>query len=182
MPWSPEAYYVGKVPVILMKSRQDILKEAYRLEKHVEGGFFSEIYSAPFAADGRSFAGSIYFLLSDGEVSHFHEIDCDEIWYYHEGCGMKVTVLADGRKEEFLLGKNVLKGEQAMVLIPKGSIFAAENLEGGGFTFVSCATVPHFEYAGFRLVYQEEIREKYPDLYHEVRHLIPERQSGSGGP
>ena len=72
--------------------RSDELKRAYRLEPHPEGGWFSESYTAPFEKDGRSFAGSIYFLLDAGEISHFHEIDCDEIWYWHEGCGMCITV------------------------------------------------------------------------------------------
>ena len=133
MPWSPEAYYVGKVPVILMKSRQDILKEAYRLEKHVEGGFFSEIYSAPFAADGRSFAGSIYFLLRENEISHLHVIDCDEVWYYHEGEGMRITQIStDGKVSQSLLGPNASAGQRMMVFIPAGTMFAARNLEGQG--------------------------------------------------
>ena len=25
-------------------------------------------------------------------------IDCDEIWYFHEGCGMKITMILDGKK------------------------------------------------------------------------------------
>ena len=59
--------------------RADELKRAYRLEPHPEGGSFSESYTSPFETDGRSLAGSIYFLLDAGEISHFHEIDCDEM-------------------------------------------------------------------------------------------------------
>ena len=114
--------------------------------------------------EGRPLAGSIYFLLDTGELSHFHQIDCDEIWYFHEGCGMKVTMLTDIGKEELLLGNDVESGQRAMVLIPKGAIFAAENLEADGFTFVSCATTPNFTYEGFRLVEKQEIRGKYPEI------------------
>lgn len=154
-----------------MKQRQDILKEYYHLEKHVEGGSFSEVYTAPFEAEGRALAGSIYFLLDSGEISHFHVIDCDEIWYYHEGCGMKITVLSKDGRAEYLLGKNTSCGEQAMVVIPKGCIFAAENLEEDGYTFVSCVTTPDFQYSGFRLVGKEEIKEKYQKIYEEIEHL-----------
>ena len=66
-----------------MRRRADELKEIFHLEKHVEGGFFSEVYTAPFEKDGRPISGSIYFLLDRGEISRFHVIDCDEIWYYH---------------------------------------------------------------------------------------------------
>ena len=153
-------------------SRADELKEIYHLEPHIEGGFFSEVYKAPFETAGRPLAGSIYFLLDAGEVSRFHEIDCDEIWYYHEGCGMKITVLTESGREEYLLGTKDQEGERAMVVIPKGRAFAAENLEPEGFTFVSCVTTPGFEYAGYRLLTEDEIRQKYPVIFDEVKHLV----------
>ena len=154
-----------------MKQRAELLKETFHLEKHPEGGSFAEVYTAPFEKDGRPIAGSIYFLLDSGEISHFHVIDCDEIWYFHEGCGMKITVLTESGKEAFLLGMNADRGERPMAVIPKGCIFAAENLEADGYTFVSCVTAPGFEYAGFRLVGREEIRERYPDLCEEIGYL-----------
>ncbi len=154
-----------------MRQRIEALKQTYELQQHPEGGWFAEVYTAPFAAEKRPYAGSIYFLLDQGEISHFHQIDCDEIWYYHEGCGMKVTMLTGEGRQEFLLGNDVAKGERAMVVIPKGAIFAAENLTGDGFTFVSCATTPNFTYEGFRLVYLPEIREKYPQIAEEIAHL-----------
>ena len=85
-----------------MNSRSDILKQQYNLQQHPEGGWFAEVYTAPFEIEGRPLAGSIYFLLDKDEISHFHQIDCDEIWYYHEGCGMKVTILGPNGKEEIL--------------------------------------------------------------------------------
>ena len=87
-------------------------------------------------------------------------IDCDEIWYFHEGCGMKITVLADGSKEEYLLGSSVERGERAMIVIPKGCVFGAQNLDPEGYSFVSCMTTPKFSYDGFRLVSEEEIIER----------------------
>jgi len=154
--------------------RAEILKEAYHLEAHVEGGSFAEVYTAPFEKDGRALAGSIYFLLDSGEISHFHEIDCDEIWYFHEGCGMKITVLSESGKEAFLLGNNVAEGERPMILIPKGCLFAAENLRSDGYSFVSCVTTPAFEYEGFRISDREEIKKRYPNLFDEIGYLVTE--------
>ena len=139
--------------------RAEQLRKEYGLQPHEEGGHFAEAYTAPFETGGRPLAGSIYFLLDRGEVSRFHVIDCDEIWYFHEGCGMKITALADGSKEEYLLGNNVERGERAMVVIPKGRVFCAENLDPEGYSFVSCMTAPKFSYDGFRLVSEEEIVE-----------------------
>ena len=144
--------------------RVEELKNFYSLKPHVEGGSFAEVYTAPFQSDGRATAGSIFFLLEGGDVSHFHQIDCDEIWYYHEGCGMKITVLYDGEKKEYLLGPDTKKGERYMAVIPKGAVFAAENINKDSFTFVSCVTSPKFMYEGFRLVSKDEIREKFPGI------------------
>ena len=137
--------------------RAEYLIQTYGLQPHEEGGHFAEVYTAPFEADGRPLAGSIYFLLDRGEMSRFHVIDCDEIWYFHEGCGMKITVLADVSKEENLLGNDAERGERAMIVIPKGCVFGAENLDPEGYSFVSCVTTPKFSYDGFRLVEEEEI-------------------------
>lgn len=155
-------------------NRQDRLRAVYGLQKHVEGGDFSEVYTAPFEKDGRPMAGSIYFLLDAGEISHFHAIDCDEIWYYHEGCGMRITVLTEGRRETLLLGKDVEKGERAMAVIPKGGVFAAENLESDGYTFVSCATTPQFRYSGFKLLDSRAIRELCPEDCEDILYLAAE--------
>ena len=67
-------------------TRTDELKEKYKLKKHPEGGWFSGSYTSLFDLEARAFMGSIFFLLETNDISHFHQIDCDEIWYHHEGC------------------------------------------------------------------------------------------------
>ena len=138
------------------------LKEAYALSPHPEGGWFAEVYTAPFVQGGRALAGSIYFMLCGGDISHFHQIDCDEIWYYHEGCGLKITVLQGGKCETLLLGADPAAGQRAMAVIPAGAVFAAENIDPAGYTFLSCATTPAFSYEGFRLIGRQELRERFP--------------------
>lgn len=144
------------------QAAEKIIKD-FGLEGHPEGGYFSEVYTSVSLSAGeeeRPAGGSIYFLLSPGAVSHYHQIDCEEIWYYHAGCGMKIYMISpQGELSEVKLGLNVAAGESPMVVIPQGTIFAAENLNPEGYTFVSCVTVPKFRYSGFRLVdYQELAR------------------------
>ena len=141
------------------KKRIETLKENYGLEAHPEGGWFSECYTATDKKEGRPLAGSIYFLLIGDEISHFHQIDCEEIWYHHEGCAVKITVIMDVQLEELLLGRDIENGEKAMAVIPKGAIFAAENLDKDSYCFMSCVTAPQFTYEGFRLVGKNEIRD-----------------------
>ena len=154
-----------------MIERAETLKRFYGLRKHEEGGSFTEVYTSAASRDDRAYMGSIYFLLDEDEISHFHQIDCEEIWYFHEGCGMKITVLKDGRKQEFLLGNDIEKGQKAMIVIEKDSIFASENLDRNGYSFVSCATSPAFTYEGFSLIYRQQIKEGYPDIYEEIEYL-----------
>ena len=152
--------------------RSEDLKEKYHLEKHPEGGWFSEVYTAPFEAEGRALAGSIYFLLDKDDISHFHRIDCDEVWYYHEGCGIKVTMIYEGKMSELLLGSGLSPEEHMMVILPKGSIFAAENLDKKGYTFMSCMTAPKFSYEGFELLSKDQVLLEYPKLPKSKEQLI----------
>ena len=147
----------------------------YNLTRHPEGGWFSEEYTSHVGTvqDERQLAGSIYFLLDRRDISHFHEIDCDEIWYYHEGCGLKLwLVLPDGTAEVRLLGIDASKEQAPMVIIPKGTVFAAENTDPEGFTFLSCLTTPKFRYSGFRLVSRAEFLERFPSLWNMAESLF----------
>lgn len=149
--------------------RTYLLKQKYHLEQHPEGGWFSECYTAPFVSNDRAFMGSIYFLLEGDDISHFHQIDCDEIWYHHEGCALKITMIIDGKVSECIIGTD--EGQHAMAVIPKGAIFAAENIDKSSFCFMSCATTPKFMYEGFRLVDSEEIKSLCPSEYDSIAHL-----------
>ncbi|WP_130836366.1 cupin domain-containing protein [Lachnoclostridium sp. Marseille-P6806] len=155
-------------------ARAEELIRHYHLERHPEGGWFAEVYSSSLSLreNGRPIAGSIYFLLQGGDISHFHQIDCDEPWYYHEGCGVRITVLAeDGSLREELLGPDFTQGQQMMVSIPKGAVFAAENLDPKGYTFMSCMTAPKFQYEGFRLVSADELAALLPGRAETLRRL-----------
>ena len=152
-----------------MENRAEQLKEKYKLERHPEGGWFSETYTSPYEHEGRAFMGSIYFLLEGDDISHFHQIDCYEIWYHHEGCGLKITMIIDGKVSECIIGPG--EGQEAMAVIPKGAIFAAENLDKGGYCFMSCATTPKFTYDGFRLVDAAEIKSLCPSEFETIKHL-----------
>lgn len=149
-----------------MKRSEELIRH-YDLQAHPEGGWFSEVYTAPYLyTDTRETGGSIYFLLNEGDISHFHVIDCDEVWYIHEGCGMRIYMID---KENHLsyedLGMDITKGQKAMVVIPKGIIFAAENIDKNGYSFVSCATTPQFQYQGFKLVNEEEVKIDTEDIH-----------------
>ena len=142
---------------------QEIMQK-FRLSGNPRSGAYSWVYTSPTwtaEAISRPAAGSSYFLLAGSENLRFQSFDCDEVWYFHEGCGMRLTVLAaDGTVRTFELG--VGGASMPMVLIPKGQIFAAENIDSAGYSFISCMTIPALETAGIRVWQREELLAKYP--------------------
>ena len=70
-----------------------------------------------------------------------------------------------------LLGRDPAAGERACVLLPAGAVFAAENLDKTGCTFLSCATAPAFRYEGFRLISAEELEKLIPQEAAGLRRL-----------
>jgi|GEM_PF-682123 len=146
------------------------------LAAHPEGGWFAEVYTAPEIYQSmvgvRPLAGSIYFLLNEKEVSRFHQLDCEEVWYYHEGCGIRLYFLEeDGAVKQVLLGQDLAKGQRPMVIIPAGKIFAAENIDSGRYTLISCMTTPKFKYQGWRLVGQAELLKRSPQQQALIKRL-----------
>ena len=152
-----------------MPNRVQELISLFRMESHPEGGFFSEFYTseAKYEQNGavRALCGSIYFMLAGKDISHFHQIDCEELWQFHEGCGVLIHIVGtDGQYRRESLGLDYEKGEKPVILLHKGDIFAAENTDSESYTFISCITTPKFRYEGFRLVPQEELKDmELPD-------------------
>jgi predicted cupin superfamily sugar epimerase len=50
-----------------------------QLQPHPEGGHYRQTWMAE--GDGRPAGTSIYFLLREGEASHWHKVDAAEIWH-----------------------------------------------------------------------------------------------------
>ena len=153
------------------ESHIEAIKSKYALVPHPNGGYFSEDFLSPSIWLDRRVAGSSHFLLTGEDILHFHQIDCDEIWHYHEGCGVKIYVIRDGTFEEFLIGKNIENGQRATFLVPAGAIFAVENIDSQSYTLVSCVTVPAFDSDGIKMFTGQEILKIYPRATKKILRL-----------
>jgi len=60
------------------------------LAPHPEGGFYRQTWAAE--NDGRPTGTCIYFLLKDGEASHWHKVDATEIWHYYAGAPLILSI------------------------------------------------------------------------------------------
>jgi len=133
-----------------------------RLEKHIEGGYFREIYRSSISigdkclhsdiCSDRSLLTTIYFLLKSGEVSKFHKLKFDEIWFHHYGSSLLLHVIEEnGDYKPLKLGLDIENGELPQVLVKGNSIFGAELLHKNSFSLLSCIIAPGFDYADFTL-------------------------------
>jgi len=121
--------------------------EALELRPHPEGGWYRQTWVGPEVA-GRASGTAIHFLLKAGERSHWHRVDADEIWLWHAGAPL-VLSLGEAEAREVRLGPDVLGGEAPQVLVPAGWGQAAVST--GDWTLVSCTVSPGFRFEGFEL-------------------------------
>lgn len=137
--------------------------EKLNMTPHVEGGYFKEniLSQDEFNSDKKLYS-SIYFLLRTGEVSNFHRLTADELWYYHAGESLTIYMIdKEGKLITKKLGINIEEGEEPQVLVEKGCIFGSAMNEEG-FALVGCMVAPAFTYEDFELFKREDLLEKYP--------------------
>ena len=117
------------------------------LQPHPEGGWYRETWRGPMIA-GRASGTAILFLLQAGERSHWHRVDADEIWLWHAGAPLCLS-MGETAAREHRLGPAVLGGELPQIVVPAGHWQAARSL--GDWTLVSCTVSPGFRFEGFEL-------------------------------
>lgn len=130
------------------------LIEELRLTPHPEGGWYREAWRAPAEEGERGLATAIYFLLEAHQRSHWHKVDAAEIWLWHAGDPLLLSLSADehGPVRELRMGPNVIAGDLPQYVVAPHEWQAAAPLPGKlGFTLVSCVVAPGFEFAGFTL-------------------------------
>ncbi|MBW8184055.1 cupin domain-containing protein [Shewanella nanhaiensis] len=141
----------------------DSFIEHLKLEQHVEGGYFRSSYRSDEQFDDtRPLWTSIYFLLRTGEVSNFHRLTADEMWYFHAGQSLTIYMIDEaGELTTALLGLNLAAGERPQFLVPKGCIFGSA-MNNPGFSLVGCMVSPGFTFDDFELFSQEWLLAQYP--------------------
>ncbi|HEV2561375.1 MAG TPA: cupin domain-containing protein [Rhizomicrobium sp.] len=109
------------------------------LAPHPEGGHYREIFR-----DAHSTA--IYFLLRDGEVSHWHRIESAETWHWYRGSALELRIENTMRH---VLGNDLEAGQHPQITVPPRAWQSARSL--GAFTLVGCTVAPGFEFSQFEL-------------------------------
>lgn len=118
------------------------------LSPHPEGGHYRQTWIAD--NNGRPTGTCIYFLLAEGESSHWHKVDATEIWLYHSGAPLILSISEtdSGPAIDHTLGPD-LTTQAPQIIVPQNHWQAARTT--GAYTLVSCTVSPGFQFAGFEL-------------------------------
>ena len=147
----------------MRKMTADDLAKKYNLQPHEENGaYFERHYIAP--KNIRAASGAIYYYLAAKEKAQFHQIDCDEYWAYVLGSPLELWLI-DGTKKISRQILGIEKNAEPLIYVPQGTIFGARHLDGAeDGTFLSCITVPRFDYKGWKLFSKEEMLKTSADV------------------
>jgi len=141
--------------------------EHLNLKPHPEGGWYKEVFRSlqpvlrPGSDEINQACTSIYYLLENADYSGFHRIVSDELWYFHKGSPLYIHVIdEDGVYTQYELSDR--ETGNLSVAVKGGLWFAAEIPSKQGFTLVSCAVAPGFEFSEFEMAEKDKMIQLYP--------------------
>ncbi|HEX7277154.1 MAG TPA: cupin domain-containing protein [Acidimicrobiales bacterium] len=117
-----------------MTTADDVIREL-GLAPHPEGGWYRETWREEAVT-------AIYFLLREGERSHWHRVDATEIWHFYAGDPLELAVGSAAAGQ-------VLGPDHPQHVVPAGEWQAARSL--GRWSLVGCTVSPAFRFEGFEL-------------------------------
>jgi len=132
-------------------SAEDVVR-LLKLEPHPEGGWYRETFRDVAGPDGRARSTAIYYLLKEGQRSHWHRVtDAVEVWHFHAGepLDLDVAPAGGGLAERTVLGGDLGLGEQPQAVVPANFWQSAACL--GAWSLVSCTVAPGFEFSSFEI-------------------------------
>lgn len=131
----------------MLKTASEII-DHLNLAPHPEGGWYRQTWAGE--GETRPTGTCIYFLLTKGQSSRWHKVDAVEIWLYHAGAPLILSVSATdkGPATDHLLTPDLPHGDP-QIIVPKGFWQAAKST--GDWTLVSCTVSPGFQFSGFTL-------------------------------
>ena len=155
-----------------MHPRAQELIQRLELQPHPEGGFYFECFRSRARVTGsegeRDSLTVIYFLLTEGTHSRWHQVAADEVWTHLEGDGLQLVDLdlPTETLNQIALG-SLVEGRKPVHAVPAGHWQAARPL--GAYALVACTVAPGFEFADFNLLCDRPreaklLRGRFPEL------------------
>ncbi|MGI5873920.1 MAG: cupin domain-containing protein [Bacillota bacterium] len=127
-----------------MNLKQDL--SAAAMKRHAEGGFYRETYRRDGAVS------HIFYLLPAGERAAWHKVRSDELWLFHHGGPLTLTLGGTGETPAETAAVT-LSEENLSCLVPANTWQTA--FAPAGDAVVSCVMSPAFEWDEWTL-YKED--------------------------
>jgi predicted cupin superfamily sugar epimerase len=92
--------------------------------------------------------------------------------YFHLGSPITYLILTpEGELTKVKLGVNIKCGETPQLLVP-GGCWKAAFLEAGEFGLLGEAVAPGFDYRDMEIAKPEEFRDRFPNLWSELKPYV----------
>lgn len=143
-----------------------------------EGGLYRSTYSQ-LAKDGTTEAGNaIYYMLKQGQISHLHRLNHDEIYHHHMGDALELIELwPDGSSRHYLCGPDVCNGQVPQVVIHAGCWQGSRVIAGGKYALLGTVSIPGWTPEGYEHCENcEELVAQYPQWEELIRCLCQDVQ------
>ncbi|WP_144606709.1 cupin domain-containing protein [Algoriphagus algorifonticola] len=157
------------------QERVEFLVKSLQMQAHPEGGFYREIYRSPETIETdngkRNLSTAIYFLLTSENISRFHRIQSDELWFWHEGSPLSVHTLSEEGHQIMSLGPANEESCQPQRLVQAKTIFGSSVDSPDSYALVSCVVSPGFDFEDFELFSTGSLLALYPEEKYIIHRL-----------
>lgn len=149
-----------------------------------EGGYFRETYRSELSIKGRSLPvryqsadraslTAIYYLLTPGTFSALHRLKSDEIYFFHAGDPIAISVVTpEGLHSQTILSNRLEVGQQCQVVVPAEAWQGSRLISGGSWGLVGTSVSPGFEFADCELARVEHIKSWSRETRQAVESLL----------
>ncbi len=153
--------------------------ETLHLEKHIEGGYFNEVYRSSKminrdnATNSRNIATHIYYLLEGKNYSAFHKLSSEELWHHYYGAPICIHILEENSPyRKIILSADYEGSISPFFNVPADSWFAVELIDKHSFALAGCTVIPGFEYDDFTIGKKEMLYQKFPQHKELISKLL----------
>lgn len=138
---------------LAFEARSDTAEE-FDLLPHPEGGWYRRTWASGVEVSDegriRGAATAIYFLLPARQRSHWHTVSSDELWFWHRGAALTLTL---GGQEDHPSESARIRLDSAtpQAVVPAGT-WQRADASADAETLVSCVVSPGFDFHDFRIL------------------------------
>lgn len=128
-----------------------------------EGGFFRETHRSLLSIPGealpsryqgsaRQSSTAIYYLLTDETFSALHRLKSDEVYFFHAGDPLLLSLVDDsGKLSQFILSNRLINDEQCQGVVPSGVWQGSRLIDGGKWALLGTTVAPGFEFSDWEI-------------------------------